>query len=123
MPSTSPPSWVRRETPIVSSTPPPRLPLAASLISPRVSFSGDFAALLDATPESLTGAPASVSERVALRCLQELSAAASTGDGPTASRAPAGVLRVDITRSCEDLLLQIIGKVMTGLWCCSSPFP
>ncbi|XP_051206880.1 uncharacterized protein [Lolium perenne] len=71
-------------------------------------------ALLDATPESLTGAPASVSERVALRCLQELSAAASTGDGPTASRAPAGVLRVDITRSCEDLLLQIIGKVGTS---------
>ncbi|KAM0885245.1 hypothetical protein ACQ4PT_030456 [Festuca glaucescens] len=71
-------------------------------------------ALLDATPESLAGAPASVSERVALRCLQELSAAASTGDGPTASRAPAGVLRVDITRSCEDLLLQIIGKVGTS---------
>ncbi|XP_047064636.1 uncharacterized protein LOC124672457 [Lolium rigidum] len=71
-------------------------------------------ALLDATPESLAGAPASVSERVAFRCLQELSAATSTGDGPTASRAPAGVLRVDITRSCEDLLLQIIGKVGTS---------
>lgn len=69
------------------------------------------------SPDSLTGAPEAVRERVALRCLQEVvSLASSDGErGATASAIAApgeGMLGVeDASRTCEDLLLQLIREV------------
>jgi hypothetical protein len=65
------------------------------------------------SPDSLTGAPEAVRERVALRCLQEVVSLASDGDyeaTPTAG----GVLSVDASRSCEDSLLQLIREVFSA---------
>ncbi|GJN10058.1 hypothetical protein PR202_ga28117 [Eleusine coracana subsp. coracana] len=64
-------------------------------------------ALVAASPECLAGAPEATRERVALRCLQEVASVASGDDVP----ATAGMLRVEATRSCEDLLLEVIGEV------------
>uniref|UniRef100_A0A0E0R4J8 Myb-like domain-containing protein n=1 Tax=Oryza rufipogon TaxID=4529 RepID=A0A0E0R4J8_ORYRU len=67
-------------------------------------------ALVGVSPDSLTGAPEAVRERVALRCLQEVVSLASDGDceaTPTAG----GVLSVDASRSCEDSLLQLIREI------------
>ncbi|OEL23893.1 hypothetical protein BAE44_0015088, partial [Dichanthelium oligosanthes] len=65
-------------------------------------------ALVGASSESLAGAPEATRERVALRCLEEVAAVVAAGaDAP----ATAKVLRVDDARSCEDLLLQLIGEV------------
>ncbi|KAL6647295.1 hypothetical protein ACP70R_014732 [Stipagrostis hirtigluma subsp. patula] len=64
-------------------------------------------ALVGASPECLAGAPGATRERVALRCLQEAASLAAEGD----VAATAGVLRVDAARSCEDLLLELIGEV------------
>uniref|UniRef100_A0A0D9VGC0 Zinc finger PHD-type domain-containing protein n=1 Tax=Leersia perrieri TaxID=77586 RepID=A0A0D9VGC0_9ORYZ len=66
-------------------------------------------ALVARKPDSLTGAPAAVREHVALRCLQEVVSIASEGEGEAAA-AP-GMLGVDASRSCEDVLLQLIGEV------------
>lgn len=60
------------------------------------------------SPESLTGAPASTRERVALRCLQEVVSVAAEGE---AAAETAGMLRFDASRSCEDLLIELIGEV------------
>ncbi|KAF0896616.1 hypothetical protein E2562_026317 [Oryza meyeriana var. granulata] len=67
------------------------------------------AALVGVSQDSLTDAPEAVRERVALRCLQEVVSLASEGE---ATAAPAeGMLRVDASRSCEDLLLELIREV------------
>ncbi|CAN6203228.1 unnamed protein product [Urochloa humidicola] len=65
-------------------------------------------ALVGASSESLAGAPEAMRERVALRCLEEVSAVIASGGDAAAT---AKVLRVDDARSCEDLLLQLIGEV------------
>ncbi|KAG8070788.1 hypothetical protein GUJ93_ZPchr0006g42679 [Zizania palustris] len=70
-----------------------------------LDFSG-IKALVGVSPDSLTGAPEAVRERVALRCLQEVASAPSEGEA-----AAAGMLRVDASRSCEDFLLELIGEV------------
>ena len=62
---------------------------------------------MGASPESLAGAPEATRERVALRCLEEVSAVVAAGDAAGTGKA----LRVDDDRSCEDLLLQLIGEV------------
>jgi hypothetical protein len=54
-------------------------------------------------PESLAGAPEATRERVALRCLQEVAEGAALAGGER--------LRVDATRSCEELLIELIGQV------------
>ncbi|CAL5066736.1 unnamed protein product [Urochloa decumbens] len=65
-------------------------------------------AFVGASSESLAGAPETTRERVAVRCLEEVSAViAAGGDAAATSK----VLRVDDARSCEDLLLQLIGEV------------
>ncbi|CAN6180772.1 unnamed protein product [Urochloa humidicola] len=65
-------------------------------------------ALVGASSESLAGAPEATRERVALRCLEEVSAVIAAGGDAAAT---AKVLRADGARSCEDLLLQLIGEV------------
>jgi hypothetical protein len=65
-----------------------------------------------ALPECLTDAPAATRERVALRCLQEVASVAAGGD----AAATAGVLRAKASRSCEDLLLELIGEVRVPLF-------
>ncbi|WVZ62183.1 hypothetical protein U9M48_011957 [Paspalum notatum var. saurae] len=67
-----------------------------------------FKELVGGSSKSLAGAPEATRERVALRCLQEVSSIAAAGD---AAAATPGVLRVDEARSCEDFLLQLIGEV------------
>uniref|UniRef100_A0A0E0MCS2 Myb-like domain-containing protein n=1 Tax=Oryza punctata TaxID=4537 RepID=A0A0E0MCS2_ORYPU len=67
-------------------------------------------ALVGVSPDSLTGAPQAVRERVALRCLQEVVSLASDGDCEAEATA-AGMLSVDASRSCEDSLLQLIREV------------
>ena len=64
-------------------------------------------------PESLPGAPGATRERVALRCLQEVVSVSAQGEVEAAAAATAGgpMLRVDATRSCEELLLELIGQV------------
>jgi hypothetical protein len=80
----------------------------------------DFAvtkAMVGVSPDSVRAAPEAVRERVALRCLQEVvSLASSDGErGATASAIAApgeGMLGVeDASRTCEDLLLQLIREV------------
>ena len=63
---------------------------------------------MGASPESLAGAPEATRERVALRCLEEVSSVIAAGGDAAAT---VKVLRVDDARSCEDLLLQLIGEV------------
>ncbi|TVT99520.1 hypothetical protein EJB05_55107, partial [Eragrostis curvula] len=63
-------------------------------------------ALVGASPECLAGAPEATRERVALRCLQEVASLASKGD----AAATAGVLRFEAARSCEDVLLELVGE-------------
>jgi hypothetical protein len=65
-----------------------------------------------ASPECLTGASEATRERVALRCLQEVASIATEGDATTT----AGVLRVEAARSCENLLLGLIGEVRVLLF-------
>ncbi|CAN6197107.1 unnamed protein product [Urochloa humidicola] len=65
-------------------------------------------ALVGASSESLVGAPEATRERVALRCLEEMSTVIAAGGDAAAT---AKVLRADGARSCEDLLLQLIGEV------------
>nr|CAB3455886.1 unnamed protein product [Digitaria exilis] len=65
-------------------------------------------ALVGASSESLAGAPEATRERVALRCLEEVSTVIAAG-GDAAATAKA--LRADGARSCEDLLLQLVGEV------------
>ncbi|XP_062189809.1 uncharacterized protein LOC133892851 isoform X2 [Phragmites australis] len=107
-------------------TPPPLAmpPLFASATATRFAahwvadaLAGDEAldfsvlkALVGASPECLAGAPEATRERVALRCLQEVASAAAASEGDAA--ATAGVLRLDAARSCEDLLLELIGEVL-----------
>nr|CAB3452161.1 unnamed protein product [Digitaria exilis] len=65
-------------------------------------------ALVGASSESLAGAPEATRERVALRCLEEVSTViAAGGDAAATGKA----LRADGARSCEDLLLQLVGEV------------
>uniref|UniRef100_A0A0E0BJ36 Zinc finger PHD-type domain-containing protein n=1 Tax=Oryza glumipatula TaxID=40148 RepID=A0A0E0BJ36_9ORYZ len=80
----------------------------------------DFAvtkSMVGVSPDSVRAAPEAVRERVALRCLQEVvSLASSDGErGATASAIAApgeGMLGVeDASRTCEDLLLQLIREV------------
>ena len=61
-------------------------------------------------PESLPGAPGATRERVALRCLQEVVSVSAQGEVEAAA-AGGPMLRVDATRSCEELLLELIGQV------------
>ncbi|KAM3223826.1 hypothetical protein ACQJBY_057293 [Aegilops geniculata] len=71
-------------------------------------------ALVGALPEPLAGAPEATRERVALRCLQEVVSVSAQGEAPAAAAASAGartMLRVDATRSCEELLLELLGQV------------
>ncbi|TKW30849.1 hypothetical protein SEVIR_2G064800v4 [Setaria viridis] len=65
-------------------------------------------ALVGASSESLAGAPEATRERVALRCLEEVSDVIAAGGDAAAT---AKVLRADGARTCEDLLLQLIGEV------------
>lgn len=67
-------------------------------------------------PESLAGAPKETRERVALRCLQEVVslAAPGEGEGEVAAVAGGGTLRVDATRSCEELLIELLGQVCSA---------
>ncbi|KAL6634449.1 hypothetical protein ACP70R_027120 [Stipagrostis hirtigluma subsp. patula] len=69
-------------------------------------------ALLGVSPEFLVGAPESARERVALRSLQELVSVAASAEGDTALAPPAaGMLRFDAARSCESVLLDLVGEV------------
>ncbi|XP_040260471.1 uncharacterized protein [Aegilops tauschii subsp. strangulata] len=75
-------------------------------------------ALVGVLPESLAGAPEETRERVALRCLQEVVSLAAPGEGEGEGEAAAaavagggGTLRVDATRSCEELLTELLGQV------------
>ncbi|KAF8732080.1 hypothetical protein HU200_016040 [Digitaria exilis] len=104
--------------------PPPAMPplLPASAAATRFAahwvadaLAGDEAlefsvlkALVGASSESLAGAPEATRERVALRCLEEVSTVIAAG-GDAAATAKA--LRADGARSCEDLLLQLVGEV------------
>uniref|UniRef100_A0A453Q0N9 Myb-like domain-containing protein n=1 Tax=Aegilops tauschii subsp. strangulata TaxID=200361 RepID=A0A453Q0N9_AEGTS len=69
-------------------------------------------ALVGASPEPLAGAPEATRERLALRCLREV---AAQGEAPSAAAAAAAggrtMLRVDAARSCEELLLELLGQV------------
>jgi hypothetical protein len=65
--------------------------------------------LVGVWPESIAGAPEPTRERLALRCLQE--AAAVSAEGEVAAGAGAETLRVEATRSCEEFLLELIGRV------------
>ncbi|KAF8772343.1 hypothetical protein HU200_005855 [Digitaria exilis] len=104
--------------------PPPAMPplLPASAAATRFAahwvadaLAGDEAlefsvlkALVGASSESLAGAPEATRERVALRCLEEVSTViAAGGDAAATGKA----LRADGARSCEDLLLQLVGEV------------
>uniref|UniRef100_A0A0D9XVK5 Myb-like domain-containing protein n=1 Tax=Leersia perrieri TaxID=77586 RepID=A0A0D9XVK5_9ORYZ len=60
-----------------------------------------------ASPDSLTGAPEAVRERVALRALQELVVSGGGGAAAEGTR----MLGVDSSRSCEDLLLGLVRQV------------
>ncbi|KAF7025002.1 hypothetical protein CFC21_037256 [Triticum aestivum] len=79
-------------------------------------------ALVGVLPESLAGAPEETRERVALRCLQEVVSLAGPGEGDGEGEAAAaaagvaggGTLRVDATRSCEELLIELLGQVGTS---------
>ncbi|KQJ99603.1 uncharacterized protein LOC100830030 isoform X1 [Brachypodium distachyon] len=70
-------------------------------------------ALVGVSPESLAGAPEVTRERVSLRCLQEVVSVATEGEGEgeVAVAVARRILRVDDTRSCEELLLELIGQV------------
>ncbi|CAO2045912.1 unnamed protein product [Urochloa humidicola] len=68
-------------------------------------------ALVGVSSEYLVGAPDSVRERVALRCLQELAVSDEGGAAAAADAAPSGMLRVDAARSCEELLAELTGQV------------
>lgn len=97
----------------VSEEDPLRTPFVSTLsvISPRVSYRCS-AALVGASPEPLAGAPEATRERLALRCLREV---AAQGEAPSAAAAAAAggrtMLRVDAARSCEELLLELLGQV------------
>jgi hypothetical protein len=88
--------------------------LQSFILSPRVP--GAPPALVGVSSEYIVGAPDAVRERVALRCLQELAAFAVADDCGAAAvvEAPSGMLRVDAARSCEDLLVELTGKVFTS---------
>ncbi|XP_062187167.1 uncharacterized protein LOC133890689 [Phragmites australis] len=81
--------------------------VADALASDEALHFSAIKALVGASPDCLAGAPEAARERVALRCLQEVASVAAGGD----AAATAGVLRVDAARSCEDLLLELIGEV------------
>uniref|UniRef100_A0ACD5V2D7 Uncharacterized protein n=1 Tax=Avena sativa TaxID=4498 RepID=A0ACD5V2D7_AVESA len=69
-------------------------------------------ALVGASPESLACAPEDTRERVALRCLQELVAVSAEGEVAAGVAVAGGeMLRVDATRSCKEVLLDLIGQV------------
>uniref|UniRef100_A0ACD5VR52 Uncharacterized protein n=1 Tax=Avena sativa TaxID=4498 RepID=A0ACD5VR52_AVESA len=69
-------------------------------------------ALVDVSPESLAGVPEGMRERVALRCLQEVvDVSAEREVAAGAAGAGGKKLRVDATRSCEEVLLDLIGQV------------
>nr|CAB3449859.1 unnamed protein product [Digitaria exilis] len=70
-------------------------------------------ALVGVSSEYLVGAPDATRERVALRCLQELATyAVAEEDGEAAAAAEqSGMLRVDAARSCEEVLVELTGKV------------
>ncbi|KAL5662864.1 hypothetical protein ACJX0J_022972, partial [Zea mays] len=61
--------------------------------------------LLGDSSKSLAGAPEATRERVALRCIQEVSSVIASGGD---AAAPAGVPRVDGAWSCEDVLFRLI---------------
>ncbi|XP_044421597.1 uncharacterized protein [Triticum aestivum] len=100
---------------------PPRRPLALGRRRPRRRRGPRLlphqsyrcsAALVGASPEPLAGAPEATRERLALRCLREV---AAQGEAPSAAAAAAAggrtMLRVDAARSCEELLLELLGQV------------
>ena len=67
------------------------------------------AALVGSSSEAFAGAPEATRERVALRCLQEVSSVIAAGGEAAAT---ARVLRVDGgARSCEDVLFRLIREV------------
>ncbi|KAF8686738.1 hypothetical protein HU200_043576 [Digitaria exilis] len=70
-------------------------------------------ALVGVSSEYLVGAPDATRERVALRCLQELATyAVAEEDGEAAAAAEqSGMLKVDAARSCEEVLVELTGKV------------
>lgn len=62
-------------------------------------------------PESLAGAPEATRERVTLRCLQKVAAVPAEGEVAAAAVTGEKMLRVNATRSCEEVLLDLIGQV------------
>ncbi|XP_044977890.1 uncharacterized protein LOC123445039 [Hordeum vulgare subsp. vulgare] len=73
-------------------------------------------ALVGVLPESLAGAPEATRDRVALRCLREVVSLAAPGEGevaatPAVAEVESGTLRVDASRSCEELLIELLGQV------------
>ncbi|PUZ68724.1 hypothetical protein GQ55_2G051700 [Panicum hallii var. hallii] len=111
-----------RTSPPQTPPPPAMQPLSASATATRFAahwvadaLAGDetlefsvLKALVGASPESLSGAPEATRKRVAIRCLEEVSAVIAAGGDAAATEK---VLRVDDARSCEDFLLQLIGEV------------
>ncbi|PAN09873.1 hypothetical protein PAHAL_2G055400 [Panicum hallii] len=121
-PTRSPGKMPFRTSPPQTPPPPAMQPLSASATATRFAahwvadaLAGDetlefsvLKALVGASPESLSGAPEATRKRVAIRCLEEVSAVIAAGGDAAATEK---VLRVDDARSCEDLLLQLIGEV------------